>query len=350
MHLTSYAPYLTVSHLPSKSNKSPLKASPLVKTKKKYTHTKGTEIPVKRTTKTSHTGLNSMNQFGQRTQRFHKNAQFRDQTANVVSPMGKSFASHIESLASQGKETIKSIIRSAKVLKSSAFESLLLKATWPEDVPVPQLALQQILYESIPAFEKYMELHRKSSLGGTEPQVADDGYSGCDDPYYMTNHKLYMKMVETDWRTTLKSLYIFHTIFRESSPGVCDSFRHAMTVMMRKRALKYQADRSRYFDRKMIAQTDTEEEELNFFISRYTEFVLHRVKHFSQSYSELKSELSDLSATKGKTTVDSLAKTMKELKLAQHNLELGLSCKLQSEFSDRVVAVQSFRLVAKDVV
>lgn len=51
---------------------------------------------------------------------------------------------------------------------------------------------------------------------------------GEDDPYYMTLHKLWTKMSETDWRTAVKSLYILHTIARDSQPADCAKFSTAM--------------------------------------------------------------------------------------------------------------------------
>ena len=302
-----------------------------------------------------------MNQFGHRIQKHQKKSLSKQQEHIMknVNPVGdaKSLSSHLETFATQGRDTFKSLIRSAKMLKSSAFESLLLKATWPEDVPVPPIALQQILHESIPAFEKYMTLYRQSSDGvlKSPSSSSSSGYGGCDDPYYMTNHKLYMKMIESDWRTTLKSLYIFHSIFRESSPNICESFRQAMKQMTRKTALKYQTDHYKYFDNVMIAQTDNaDNEELELFISHCTKFIMHRAKYFSQlSYEEFKNALSVLPTTGSGDSdidlIDNISQSMKVFKLAQINLELGLHCELRQDFKEKTVAVQSYRLIAKDV-
>lgn len=45
------------------------------------------------------------------------------------------------------------IIVSTQVLRSSAFEGMLLKATWPGNEPVPQEILVEIIKHSIPAFK-----------------------------------------------------------------------------------------------------------------------------------------------------------------------------------------------------
>ena len=44
-------------------------------------------------------------------------------------------------LKSQSAEVYNSAYRRAKVMRSSAFEGMLLKATWPADTPVPQQLL-----------------------------------------------------------------------------------------------------------------------------------------------------------------------------------------------------------------
>jgi hypothetical protein len=298
-------------------------------------------------------GLPVVNAFGHRTKKIQRNNNDITRGRDInFSPVTKTISSHLETFASQGKDAFKSLIRSAKVLKSSAFESLLLKATWPEDVPVPQIALKQILQDSIPAFEHYMELHRQTPGGMAEPACSSEGYSGCDDPYYMTNHKLYMKMIESDWRTTLKSLHIFHSIFRESTPKVCESFRHAMNKMKHKRALKYQVDHFRYFDTRMIEHIDSDNEDIELFVAFCTKFILHRAKHFSSSYSELRDSLvtlQDKSKKQKVANLDNLAQSLKVLSLARYNLELGLNCKLTKQLRDSSVAVQSHRTIAKDV-
>ena len=287
------------------------------------------------------------NQFGHRSRRSHSDSRWLMKVVHEKSvPISATIASQLEAVAAQGKDVFKSVVRSAKVLKSSAFEALLLKATWPDDAPVPRRALHQIIYESISAFEKYMELSGRGAAEDddrAEVTPGRDGYSGCEDPYYMTNHKLYMKMVELDWRTTLKSLYIFQNIFRESSPSVCMSFRQAMNDMRRKRALRQQTRNYKYFDRVMIADTDANNDELNKFILNVARFVLHRAKHFSYRYDEVKDAVSFASDN------DNFGRCIKTLKNAKQNLDLGLMCSVPEGFEDNAVVVDSYRLIAKDM-
>jgi hypothetical protein len=59
----------------------------------------------------------------------------------------------LEKLAKTGQAAYKDVYRRAKVVRSSAFEGLLLKATWPGDDPVPADILHEIVKYSIPAFK-----------------------------------------------------------------------------------------------------------------------------------------------------------------------------------------------------
>ena len=89
---------------------------------------------------------------------------------------GPSIKERMGDFASKSNVVYQNAYRKAKVLKSSAFEGMLLKATWPADEPVPQQLLDEIIKYSIPAF-KY-------------GRNSDD-----DDPYHMTVHKLYVPIL-----------------------------------------------------------------------------------------------------------------------------------------------------------
>lgn len=64
-----------------------------------------------------------------------------------------SLKERLEALANQGQNVYKSAYRQVKTMRSSAFESMLLKATWPSDDPVPNEILNEIIRHSIPAFK-----------------------------------------------------------------------------------------------------------------------------------------------------------------------------------------------------
>lgn len=59
----------------------------------------------------------------------------------------------LEGIAKKGQLAYKDVYRRAKILKSSAFEGMLLRATWPGNDPVPQEILTEIIKHSIPAFK-----------------------------------------------------------------------------------------------------------------------------------------------------------------------------------------------------
>ena len=66
---------------------------------------------------------------------------------------GFSIKEKLEQIAKTGSSAYKDIYRRAKVMRSSAFEGILLKATWPGNDPVPPELLTEIIKYSIPAFK-----------------------------------------------------------------------------------------------------------------------------------------------------------------------------------------------------
>ena len=72
----------------------------------------------------------------------------------------------LEGLTKTGQAAYKDFYRKAKVLKSSAFEGILLKATWPSNDPIPSELLSEIVKYSIPSFKyaRSVRLFDKSLL------------------------------------------------------------------------------------------------------------------------------------------------------------------------------------------
>lgn len=66
---------------------------------------------------------------------------------------GPGLRDKLEKIAKQGQSIYKDVYRRAKVLQSSAFEAMLLKATWPSNDPVQPEILGEIVKYSIPAFK-----------------------------------------------------------------------------------------------------------------------------------------------------------------------------------------------------
>jgi hypothetical protein len=67
--------------------------------------------------------------------------------------MGTTLKQRLEILAKQSKNVYNDLYRKAKVMKSSAFEGILLKATWPGNDPVPPELLTEIVKYSVPSFK-----------------------------------------------------------------------------------------------------------------------------------------------------------------------------------------------------
>jgi hypothetical protein len=82
---------------------------------------------------------------------------------------GPSVKDRLESLAKSGKSIANDVLRRAKVLRSSPFEALILKATWPDDMPVRYDLLEELVQHSIPAF-KYARWVR-TTLGGIRTPI-----------------------------------------------------------------------------------------------------------------------------------------------------------------------------------
>lgn len=92
-------------------------------------------------------------------------------TKNKKGAAKSNWREKLELLAKQGQSAYKEVYRRAKVvdifrdqlsinyfllfqvLRSSAFEGMLLKATWPGDSPVPQEILAEIVKHSVPSFK-----------------------------------------------------------------------------------------------------------------------------------------------------------------------------------------------------
>ena len=111
--------------------------------------------------------------------------------------MSKVAASRAKDLAAEAAVKGQEASRLAKAYYSSEYEKFLLTATWPSDQRVsPQLAKR--LVESVARFP-------------ARPHALPD-----DDPYRVTLRKLWKKMIERDWRTTQKALYLLHALSRST--------------------------------------------------------------------------------------------------------------------------------------
>ena len=85
------------------------------------------------------------------------------------------------------------LYREVKGLTSSELEQVMLKATRPDDAPVKGKHAERLV--------------------GVTYQI-----SGRYDIYDAVLRKLWAKMCEKDWRTTIKALYILHRFAADGSP------------------------------------------------------------------------------------------------------------------------------------
>ena len=224
----------------------------------------------------------------------------------------------LEELAKQGQTAYKDVYRRAKVLRSSAFEAMLLRATWPGDDPVPQELLDEIIKHSIPAFK-----YGRSSAE--------------DDPYHMTLHKLWTKMSEKDWRTVVKSLYIVHCVSRDCSVDACNRFALAIKDMSKVRNPK--SPDHKYFDLALIKEVDDASAPYESFLSSYSAYVLYRAKTFSNKFEEIK-EISDQTHEK---------QAVARLKRAQQCITNGLKCTVEDRDQQNLITGHATRQICNDL-
>ena len=141
--------------------------------------------------------------------------------------------SAINSISAAKKTTSKltsNIYREVKGLTSSELEQVMLKATAPNDVPVKGKHVERLV--------------------GVTYQI-----SGRYDIYDAVLRKLWSKMVENDWRTTVKSLYILHRFSADGAPD------HQAALKARLRELRRTRDpkrgKEKYFNSKQLLSGDT---------------------------------------------------------------------------------------------
>ncbi len=138
----------------------------------------------------------------------------------------------INSLSAAKETTSKltsNIYREVKGLTSSELEQVMLKATAPNDIPVKGKHVERLV--------------------GVTYQI-----SGRYDIYDAVLRKLWSKMVEKDWRTTVKALYILHRFSADGAPD------HQAALKARLRELRRTRDpkrgKEKYFNSKQMLSGD----------------------------------------------------------------------------------------------
>ncbi|CAM9105357.1 unnamed protein product, partial [Pylaiella littoralis] len=212
--------------------------------------------------------------------------------------------------------TSKKLKREVKLAVSGSWESALLKATWPDDLP-PDETLVLSMVDAVQAFKKDRDVTKNSA------------------EHRVLLRKLWAKMSEPDWRTVSKAVYLFHCILRDLSTE-----HHAvLKIFLGKMSREWDKKTgSRYFNLDVLCGVNEEGEAFRSFVDRYGTYVFKRAEGFNARFQELDS----MREEEGwEHVVTTLAK-------AQKAIDLGVSCQPEPE-EETELTVLCLRNTATDV-
>jgi len=210
------------------------------------------------------------------------------------------------------------LYREVKGLTSSELEQVMLKATRPDDTPVKGKHAERLV--------------------GVTYQI-----SARYDIYDAVLRKLWAKMAEKDWRTTIKALYILHRFSADGSP------EHAAALKARVRELRRTRDpkrKGKFFSSKLLQAGDNSEETAKYraFMGRYAHYVLIRAQCFGGMFDEISGP--PASDSKKKKTmpkpITSTSLKLDHLDAAKLLLKTGVACVLKNgeECENTALAVE----------
>lgn len=197
------------------------------------------------------------------------------------------------------------IYREVKGLTSSELEQVMLKATRPDDTPVKGKHAERLV--------------------GVTYQI-----SGRYDIYDAVLRKLWAKMTEKDWRTTIKALYILHRFSADGSPD------HAPALKARVRELRRTRDpkrKGKFFNSKLLQAGDDKPETAKYreFMGRYAHYVLLRAQCFGGMFDEIAVPSSGEKKKKGALKpITSTSLRVDNLDAAKLLLKTGVACILRN--------------------
>lgn len=214
------------------------------------------------------------------------------------------------------------IYRDLKGLTSSELEQVMLKATKPDDTPAKGKHVERLVgvtYQISPRYDIYDAVLRK----------------------------LWGKMCERDWRTTMKALYVLHRFSADGAP------EHAASLKARLRELRRTKDpkrKDKFFNSKQLLAGDAKPENIKYraFMSRYAHYVLLRVQCFSGMFEEIASE-PKADKKKPPKPITSTALRNEHLEAASMLLKAGLACQLKDGEECENTAIAAER-VASDLI
>ena len=222
----------------------------------------------------------------------------------------------VSSVAAAKETTTKlssNIYREVKGLTSSELEQVMLKATRPDDAPVKGKHVERLV--------------------GVTYQI-----SGRYDIYDAVLRKLWSKMAEKDWRTTLKALYILHRFSADGAPD------HQTALKARLRELRRTKDPKKkggkYFNSKTLLSGDDSPEAKPYveFMARYAHYVLLRAQCFGGMFNEISQESSGPPPSRSSKSKAAATKPITATALRTENLEgakmilkAGCACALKDD-------------------
>ena len=214
------------------------------------------------------------------------------------------------------------LYREVKGLTSSELEQVMLKATRPDDTPVKGKHAERLV--------------------GVTYQI-----SARYDIYDAVLRKLWSKMAEKDWRTTIKAVYVLHRFSADGAP------EHAPALKARLRELRRTKDpkrKDKYFNSKQLLAGDATPENAKFraFLARYAHYVLLRAQCFSGIFDEIGTLPKDKKKGPPKP-ITSTCLRLEHLDAAKMLLKAGLACQLKEgeECENTALAVER---VASDLI
>ena len=213
--------------------------------------------------------------------------------------------------------------RMAKGVVSSNYEKLLLDATAPDDEPVSQKHVGQLI-GAITSFRRHGD------------------FDSDRNPYRVTLRKIWNKIVERDYRTKVKALYLLHRIVRDSSPRDGYVFQ---TQLRRMRAeINPKAPPLHYFNLQQVCALNANGEIFEEFVENYGRFLFRRAYHFTSRAEEMKGLSVDADSHK----VLSVQEALGLMSTASTILESGMKCELDED-TECVLLCSAMEVVLTDL-
>lgn len=152
------------------------------------------------------------------------------------------------------------------------------------------------------------------------------------------------KMIEKDWRTTMKSLYILHRFSADGAP------EHAAALKARLRELRRTKDpkrKDKFFNSKQLLAGDVKPDNIKFraFMARYAHYVLLRAQCFGGMFDEI-AVAPKLDKKKPPKPITATCLRVEHLDAAALLLKAGLACMLKEGEECENTAIPAERVAA----